>query len=188
LVSIPVPFSANLKILEIQRVPVYANWSLVLFSVVILLGALERPAEALAAWCSFFGVLLLHECGHMYVAQKLGYPVDSIRLYPFFGLAIFAQPYSRYDYSRIAWGGVAAQAVISLPVLLYLAIFGFTRWDPVNIVLGIFGYYSAFVAACNLLPIPPLDGVVAWGLIPELIRRAQQRRRMQKFRSGERDQ
>jgi Zn-dependent protease len=182
------PFTPNLKILEIQRVPVYANWSLVLFSVVILLSAFERPAEALAAWFSFFGILLLHECGHMFVAQKLGYPVDSIRLYPFFGLAIFARPYSRYDYSRIAWGGVAAQAVISVPVLLYLAIFGFTPWDPVNIVLGIFGYYSAFVAACNLLPIPPLDGVVAWGLIPELISRAQQRRRMQKFRSGGRDQ
>ena len=180
--------STNLKILQIQRVPVYANWSLVLFSVVIFLGGLERPAETLAAWCSFFGVLLLHECGHMYVAQKLGYPVDSIRLYPFFGLAIFAQPYSRYDYSRIAWGGVAAQAVIFAPVLFYLAIFGFTPWDPVNIALGIFGYYSAFVAACNLLPIPPLDGVVAWGLVPELISRARQRRRINKFLSGERDQ
>jgi len=181
------PISTNLKILEIRRVPVYANWSLVLFSVVILLGALERPAEAVAAWCSFFAVLLLHECGHMFVAQKLGYPVDSIRLYPFFGLAVFTQPYSRYDYSRIAWGGVAAQAVISVPVLLYLAIFGFTRWDSFNIVLGIFGYYSAFVAACNLLPIPPLDGAAAWGLIPELISRARQRRRLNKFLSGEGD-
>jgi len=41
--------STNLKILQIQRVPVYANWSLVLFSVVIFLGGLERPAEALTA-------------------------------------------------------------------------------------------------------------------------------------------
>jgi Zn-dependent protease len=181
------PISTNLKILEIQRVPVYANWSLVLFSVVILLGALERPAEAISAWFSLFGILLLHEYGHMFVAQKLGYPVDSIRLYPFFGLAIFAQPYSRYDYCRIAWGGVGAQMAVSVPVLVYLKIFGFTRWDAVNIFLGIFGYYSAFVAACNLLPIPPLDGVVAWGLIPELLSRGRQRRRLNKFFSGERD-
>jgi len=49
-------------------------------------------------------------------------------------------------------------------------------------------FYEGTMAACNLLPIPPLDGAVVWGLIPELIRRAQQRRRMQKVRSGEREQ
>jgi len=37
--------------------------------------------------------------------------------------------------------------------------------------------YSLVVAAFNLLPMGRLDGVLAWGIVPEFIRRAKQRKR-----------
>jgi hypothetical protein len=36
----------------------------------ILFGALDRPAETIAAWTAYFGVTLVHECGHMVAAQR----------------------------------------------------------------------------------------------------------------------
>jgi stage IV sporulation protein FB len=75
----------------------------------------------------------------------------------------------------IAWGGVVAQAVVAVPLVTWVTIFGSTRSDAVNVAIGVLGYYSLIVAAFNLVPVPPLDGAKAWYLIPELIKRARTR-------------
>jgi membrane-associated protease RseP (regulator of RpoE activity) len=135
------------EVMEIRGVRVYAHWSVLLIGTLILFGAIERPAETLAAWTAYFGVILIHECGHMVAAQ-----------------------WKRCEV--IAWGGVVAQAVVAVPLVTWVAIFGFTRSDAVNVAIGILGYYSLIVAAFNLVPLPPLDGAKAWYLIPGLIKRA----------------
>lgn len=160
------------EVMQIKGVRVYAHWSVLLIGALILLGAIERPAETLAAWTAYFGVLLIHECGHMLAAQWKGYEVSAIELYPIHGLVRYQQPWSRYDDAVIAWGGVAAQAAIGVPLVVCVAIFGFTRFDVVNVVVGILGYFSLLVAVLNLIPLRPLDGAKAWHLIPELIKRA----------------
>jgi Zn-dependent protease len=158
--------------MQIRGVRVYAHWSVLLIGTLILFGALERPAETLAAWTAYFSVILIHECGHMIAAHRKGYAVTAIELYPIHGCVCFQQPWSRYDDAVIAWGGVAAQAVVAVPLVTWVAIFGFTRSDAVNVAVGILGYYSLIVAVFNLIPLPPLDGAKAWYLIPELIKRA----------------
>lgn len=168
------------EIMRIKGVRVYAHWSVLLIGAVILGGALERPAETLAMWTGYFSVILIHECGHMIAAQWKGYAVTAIELYPIHGLVRFQQPWSRYDDALIAWGGVTAQAVVALPLVAWVAMFGFTPSTAANVAIGVLGYYSLVVAAFNLLPIPPLDGAKAWFLIPELIKRARTRRSKQK--------
>lgn len=42
-------------------------------------------------------------------------------------------------------------------------------------MLAIWGFFSVFVAAFNLIPAAPLDGVIAWGLLLALFKRAQNR-------------
>jgi membrane-associated protease RseP (regulator of RpoE activity) len=165
------------EVMEISGVPVYAHWSLLLIGALILIGAIERPAETIAAWASFFGVILIHECGHMVVAQRKGYQVLSIKLYPIFGFVCFQEPWSRLDSALIAWGGVVAQAVVAVPLVVFVTIFGFTRYDAVNVAIGVVGYYSLIVAAFNLIPVPPLDGAKTWYLIPELITRIRRKPR-----------
>jgi uncharacterized membrane protein YphA (DoxX/SURF4 family) len=63
------------EIMEISGVRVYAHWSVLLIGTLILFGALERPAETVAAWTFYFGVILIHECGHMIAAHRKGYEV-----------------------------------------------------------------------------------------------------------------
>lgn len=167
----PAHFKKFKLIMEINGVPVYAHWSVLLVWAVILLGALEKPAETLTAWSTYFGVLLIHECGHMIVAQRMGYEVSSIVLYPIHGRACLQQPWSRYDHAVIAWGGVLAQALVGVPLVAWASLIGFTRWVPVNVAIGILGYFSLMIAAFNLIPIPQFDGAIAWYIFPELMQR-----------------
>jgi hypothetical protein len=76
----------------------------------ILLGAFENPLLSFTALISYYGVLLIYECGHMIAAQRKGCAVWSIELYPVCGITRFDAPYSRYDHCMMAWGGVLAQA------------------------------------------------------------------------------
>ena len=96
----------------------------------------------------------------------------AIELYPIRGCVCFRQPWSRYDDALIAWGGVAVQAVVAVPLVTFVTIFGLTRSDAVNVAIGVLGYYSLIVAVFNLIPVRPLDGAKASYLIPELIKRA----------------
>ncbi len=164
------------EIMQINRVRVYAHWSVLVIGALILFGAIERPAETIAAWTACFGVILIHECGHMIVAQRKGYEVLSIELYPIHGFVRFQTPWSRYDDALIAWGGVVAQAIIAIPLVALVSIFGFTRYDVLNVAIGILGYYSLAVAIFNLIPVRPLDGAKAWYLVPELVKRARSHR------------
>ena len=105
------------EVMQIRGVRVYLHWSVILIGCVILLGAFERPAATLAAWAGYFGVLLIHESGHLIAAQRLGYSVNSIQLYPIFGITWLETPRSRFDAVSIAWAGVFAQAVIAIPLV-----------------------------------------------------------------------
>ena len=157
--------------MEIRGVKVFAHWSVLLIGTVILIGALEKPLLAVTVLAAYYGVILIHECGHMFAAQRKGCAVWSIELYPIWGITRFSQPYSKYDQCVIAWGGVIAQAIVAAPILVWVETFGYTRFQAVNAILAIFGFFSLSVAVFNLLPIRPLDGSIAWGLLPALIRR-----------------
>jgi membrane-associated protease RseP (regulator of RpoE activity) len=172
--------------MEINGVKVFAHWSVLLIGTLILFGAIERPSETLAAWAAYFSVILLHECGHMVAAQWKGCEVTAIELYPIHGFVRFRRPWSRYDDAVIAWGGVTAQAVVAIPLISWVAIFGFSHSDAVNVAIGVLGYYSMVVAVFNLIPVPPLDGAKAWYLIPELIKRVRTNRTKPKHVIGSR--
>jgi Zn-dependent protease len=164
-------FSSVTEIMRINRVPVYAHWSLVLVWAVILLAAFVKPGEALTAWTAYSLLILLHECGHMLVAQSRGCRVTAIDLYPIHGITHFELPWSRYDHALIAWGGVAAQVVVAVPLIAGVEAFGYTPWKTANLAINILGYYSVLLAVFNLLPMRPLDGATAWHLFPELVKR-----------------
>jgi membrane-associated protease RseP (regulator of RpoE activity) len=75
---------------------------------------------------------------------------------------------------------VAAQAVIAIPVILWVLIFGYTRFEVVNMLFVILGFFSLGVAVLNLFPLPPLDGATAWSIVPAFL--AQRRARVRKTR------
>lgn len=160
-----------IEVMQIKKVKVFAHWSVLLIGAVILLNGWKEPSLAFTSLVAYYAVILIHECGHMVAAERRGCDVFSIELYPIWGLTHFSEPYSRYDHCVIAWGGVVAQAIVALPLVVWVEAFGYTRFQPVNAILGILGSVSLGVAVFNLLPIPPLDGAIAWGLFPALLKR-----------------
>ena len=149
----------------------YLHWTVLLIALIILLNVIRHPLASLLGLAAYLGVLLIHEAGHMIAAQRLRCEVFSIELYPIFGFCRFETPWSRFDHCVIAWGGVIAQAVVAAPIVMYVSIFGYTRFQAINAVLALLGFFSLGVAAFNLLPMPRLDGSIAWGIIPESIKR-----------------
>jgi membrane-associated protease RseP (regulator of RpoE activity) len=136
----------------------------------------RSPWVTLAGGISWLALILLHECGHMVAAHRMRSKVLNIELYPIHGLCRFEQPWSRFNHCVIAWGGVIAQAVVAIPVLLWLEVFGYTRFPAVNAVLGILGPYSLAITLFNLIPAGRLDGVMAWKIIPEFVHRVKARK------------
>lgn len=167
--AIPIRLDKRTKIGQIRGVDTYVHWTVFVVATVILAAVFRQPVMSLLGLAAYWGVLLIHEAGHLIAAQRLGCTVFSIDLYPVFGVTRFGTPWSRLDHCIIAWAGVLAQAVVAIPVLAWLAIVGYTRLEVINMLLVMFGLFSTGVAAFNLLPIPPLDGAIAWGIFPALI-------------------
>ena len=167
----PREFAALTRVLRIKGVDVNVHWTVFLVAGIMLLNAGRKPVMTLVALLAYMSLLLIHETGHLIAAQRRWSRVEEIRLYPILGKCIFQVPWSRFDHCIIAWVGVIAQAIVAIPLLAWLYFFGYTRFSAVNAILAILGGYSMCVAAFNLLPIPGLDGSIAWSIVPEYLRR-----------------
>ncbi|HEX3745464.1 MAG TPA: hypothetical protein VHW09_16085 [Bryobacteraceae bacterium] len=172
------------RVARVAGVAVYVHWSVLVIGIVILAELTHKAASTLTGMAAYLAVLIVHESGHLMMARRRGYQAFSMALYPIFGLARFEAPDSRIDRALIAWGGVLAQAALALPLTLYIALAGYTPFEPVNAVLAILGGYSLLVACFNLLPVRPLDGSKAWDIVPAWIeqRRLQRSRRPLAYR------
>lgn len=170
------------EVARVEGVRVYVHWSVLLIGALVLMSALRRPFVTLVALLAYISVLLIHELGHAIAARRKGCAVWSIELYPLHGLTRYETPRSPMDASIIAWGGVAAQAVVALPLIAWVIAFGYTRLEAFNAVLALLGFFSAAVVLLNLLPIPHLDGPKAWPLVPMLLNRVRDRRSRRKKR------
>lgn len=156
------------RVLQVRGADVYVHWSVFLIAALMLSAVIRRPLVTLAALVGWFGVMFVHECGHAFAAQRFGSGVLSIDLYPIFGLTHFERPWSRFADCVIVWGGVLAQAVIAIPIVVLLARYGYSHFEPLNALLALFGPYSLMVAVINLLPLRGVDGSRAWKLLPAL--------------------
>ena len=165
----PIRFDKLTKLGQIRGVDLYIHWTVFLVAAIILAGVLRHPALTLLGLAAYWGVLLIHELGHLIAAQRLRCPVFSIEIYPIFGITRFGTPWSRLDHCVIAWAGVLAQTVVAAPLITWVAIFGDSRFEVLNMLFAIMGYFSLVIAAFNLLPIPRLDGEIAWGIFPALL-------------------
>jgi Zn-dependent protease len=158
---------SNLKLFSYHGTPVFAHWS-VLLAFPIALASQQSFLGALVAQAAFLVLMLAHELGHAFVARRQRLPVFSIWLYAIHGSCHHGMPRRASAEVAVAWGGVAAQAILLLLALLFAKGMSFTGgipgalapafevWIPINML----------VAFCNLLPIPPLDGAKAWRFVP----------------------
>ena len=167
----PIRFERLTHVMRVRGVDVYLHWTVFAVIAFFLVGALQSPLLTLLGPLSYLSMIWIHEVGHAIVAHSRGSEVFEVVIYPIAGITRFQTPWSRFDHCLIAWGGVVAQLLVAVPIVLWITFFGFTLFQSVNAVLAILGYVSLGIAAFNLLPVPGLDGATAWGLFPALLSR-----------------
>ena len=127
--------------------------------------ALEEVAGSPTQWIlgfvaavGLFVGVLLHELGHSLVARRLGYPIDSITLWLFGGLARLTEfPEDwRQEFAIAIAGPIVSVAIGVLGYLAFLAVP--SNLDAVAFVVGYLGVLNVALAGFNMLPAFPMDG------------------------------
>ena len=153
-----------LRLGSLRGVPLYVHWTMIVLLVAFTPGAIYWPEMGLSLMASFLAVVLIHEAGHAIAARAMRCAVDSIELHPLHATTFHTEPWSQRDAALIAWAGVAAQAFVIVPSWALLAWYTEPGISPINAALGVLGPFSALLAILNLVPLPGLDGGVAWKL------------------------
>lgn len=145
----------------------HVHFSVIVAAVFVALTGAENPAFGAATLASLVALILLHEFGHAAVAHHFGYRVQSIWFSLIHGRCVYDAPTDAWERCLIAWGGVTAQMVVAVPLLLLDSFLRTPPWISGPVVL-ILGYWSVFLVIFNLIPSGALDGATAWRIIPLL--------------------
>lgn len=156
----------RLKGLRAFGAPVFVHWSVLAALGVLILFTLSNPAYAALFASAYLAVIVVHELGHALVARRLGYEVDSIGITALHGWCRCAAPDYEWHAVLIAWGGVAAQLVVAVPVLLLTLALGSRDWGLLTPIIIFLGYLNLVLVAVNLIPGDGSDGTIAWRIIP----------------------
>lgn len=133
---------SGIKLFNFQGAPVTLKWWFL-----ILLAFLSFQSVVI-----IFASVLLHELGHAYVANKLGYKVNGVNIDIFFGSAEIdlSQVHER-DSIKITLGGPI------MNLILCLITFPFSYLGYGDLFADIFNI-NGILFISNMLPIYPLDG------------------------------
>lgn len=161
----------------------YLHWSALLVMGGLLGISFNSPILAVISIFSYFGIIMLHETGHAFVANRLGCDIRGVYLGFLHGKCECELPYNQKHKSLIAWGGVAAQLVIALPLIIGSQTLSINEIYGLGPVVAFLGYISALVALVNLAPSRELDGLEAWKLIPVLVKEYMARKKSKRKKS-----
>lgn len=125
-------------------------------------------------WVAFVIVVLFHELGHAAMVRATGHTVADVDVHGAGGECSWDGDPTRLQRAVIAWGGVWAQLAVALAAFIVTLTLTIESSFVAQMLVGLVRW-NLFMAAFNLLPIPPLDGAEAWklpGLLMERRRRA----------------
>lgn len=159
---------------------VHIHWSVFLAIVGLFALWIRHPAHAAVVIVCYLGLILLHEAGHVWVARRLGYQAENIYLGILHGVCEVERPDSRRDHALIAWGGVALQLLVAVPLIALSQFTPLLSLPFAGIVVATFGYVSLLTVAMNLVPTHGVDGAFAWKIVPILLAERRERARARK--------
>ncbi|MFZ6759961.1 metalloprotease [Undibacterium sp. Ji50W] len=158
------------KFSQWKDVPIYFHWSVLLWLPWYLIqNSSKNLFWIIPTFFSFATILLVHELGHAIAAKYTGAKVYAIKLFVIHGECELETPYYERDYILIAWAGVIAQLCLFVVAVVFnyllsrfLPILVFQLAPVFNVVIGI----NFMLMITNLIPVKPLDGYIAWRIIP----------------------
>ncbi len=151
---------------QIFGAPVYLHISAVIALVLLGLATLNNPIFGILAVASYFAIILLHESGHAFVAHKLGLEILNIQVGWIHGACEYEAAHDELGSILVAWGGVAAQLLVAVPILSMAALFPLEDHGIFGPILIFLGYVNLMIALINLAPSRLLDGGLAWRIVP----------------------
>ena len=160
----------QIKYLKIYGAPVYIHKINLAIIAILLIFTLNDPISGPITLCSYLSIILLHEYGHAFFINKLGYKTHAIYLGVIHGLCEYELPYIMKHQAIIAWGGVLAQLFVAIPLIIISQTTDISRIQGVSQIVAFLGYISALVSVVNLAPARGLDGATAWKIFPILIK------------------
>lgn len=163
----------QVKFLNILGASVQIHWSALVAMGILFVFSIKSPLYGVVTICSYFRTILLHEAGHAYFARRMGYQPRNIRLGLVHGTCTFDAPYNLREECIIAWGGVSAQFIVAIPLIVLYQTTPVSQLPLTGPIIVFLGYVSVIIALFNLMPIMNLDGVKAWQLIPIEIKHRQ---------------
>jgi hypothetical protein len=136
----------QVKFLSIFGAPVHVHWSALVVRGFLFVVSIKSPLYAVVTICSYFGTILLHEVGHAYFARRMGYRIRNIQLDLIHGTCTIDAPYELREECIIAWGGVAAQLVVAIPLIVLSLITPFSQLPLTGPIVVFLGYISVIIA------------------------------------------
>ncbi|MBC8134561.1 MAG: site-2 protease family protein [Fibrella sp.] len=165
--------SWSVRIAKVSGIPIRLHFTFILFLAFIGISGWGRGGPAQVGFLlAVFTCVVLHELGHSLVAQRYGYTVRDIVLYPIGGVASIDQtPRPRHEL-WIAVAGPAVNVVIATLIFLYMQFLTpDPAWERLQALAqrGQFsvsgtGYLILLLASnitlvlFNMLPAFPMDG------------------------------
>jgi len=159
----------SIKIAMAFGIPIRLHFTFLLMAVWFAASSIAGSGATLALFTlGLFLCVALHELGHAVVAQRLGYTVRDIVLYPIGGVASIEQSPRAKDELKIAVAGPAVNAVIAAVLWAILsalrqmpdlsaaqpgALAGFEK-TPLTMLL----YANVALVIFNMIPAFPMDG------------------------------
>src|SRR5260370_1996664 len=152
------------------RIGLHYSWFIIAFLIIFSLSAqfhISNPewgdglilALAVLTAILFFISLLLHELAHSVVAKSQGLPVREVTLFALGGVSqIEQEPTSAKTEFWMALVGPLTSACIGLLCLTLRRVVGAAS-SPTTVMVSWLGYLNLALAALNLIPGYPLDGV-----------------------------
>lgn len=138
----------------LKNIPVQIDQTLLWFLILLSLGPIYYGNFiSLIIWPMLFLFALLHEYGHCYVAQRLGFPTKEIKLWPLGALASIEglEKVSAIEEIAISLAGPCVNIVLSI---FFAAIYLLTHSQ----LIEIFWVMNVILALFNLIPAFPMDG------------------------------
>jgi len=103
---------------------------------------------------NYFIVILVHEFSHAFVASKLGYQINNIKLIPF-GICLNLESCNLKPNDEIK---IAIAGPLSNLILFILCLSLYWIWPACYNILNLFCFANLVTCLFNLLPAFPLDG------------------------------
>lgn len=157
------------KLFKVHEVEVLAHWSFPIGGLLIAAYFNSNLVEVLFYIISYILLVFAHEIGHLLAAKYYGLEVHAIEITGDGGRCHTEAPKSYKEAFLLYSGGLIAQAVLFMMVIIYLLIFNYPKNGPGHAIIITFTVVNIFVFIVSLIPGKGVrgsvsDGHVLWNL------------------------